>query len=89
MLEFIQVLELGMNFLAADDMSAILAVKLRKRLGFGVWTKLHMTGMHVEGKVMTSHIHMFFYTLSSVESTLIHSVYLLTIEGVDWSEVPS
>lgn len=64
MLEFIQVLELGMNFLAADDMSAILAVKLRKRLGFGVWTKLHMTGMHVEGKVMTSHIHMFFYTLS-------------------------
>nr|VDD46400.1 unnamed protein product [Brassica oleracea] len=46
------VLELGMNFLAADDMSAILAVKLRKRLGFGVWTKLHITGMHVEGKVL-------------------------------------
>lgn len=51
MLEFMQVLELGMNFLAADDMSAILAVKLRKRLGFGMWTKLHLTGMHVEGKV--------------------------------------
>lgn len=47
-----QVLELGMNFLTADDMSAILAVKLRKRLGFGMWTKLHLTGMHVEGKVM-------------------------------------
>ncbi|EOA36130.1 hypothetical protein CARUB_v10012425mg [Capsella rubella] len=46
------VLELGMNFLAADDMSAILAVKLRKRLGFGMWTKLHLTGMHVEGKVL-------------------------------------
>uniref|UniRef100_A0A1J3K0J0 C2 domain-containing protein n=1 Tax=Noccaea caerulescens TaxID=107243 RepID=A0A1J3K0J0_NOCCA len=46
------VLELGMNFLAADDMSAILAVKLRKRLGFGIWTKLHLTGMHVEGKVL-------------------------------------
>ncbi|CAN8259359.1 unnamed protein product [Cochlearia groenlandica] len=45
-------LELGMNFLAADDMSAILAVKLRKRLGFGIWTKLHLTGMHVEGKVL-------------------------------------
>ncbi|XP_047177719.1 C2 domain-containing protein At1g53590 isoform X3 [Vigna umbellata] len=47
-----QVLELGMNFRSADDMSAILAVKLRKRLGFGMWAKLHITGMHVEGKVL-------------------------------------
>ncbi|CAB4277167.1 unnamed protein product [Prunus armeniaca] len=46
------VLELGMNFLTADDMLGILAVKLRKRLGFGIWTKLHITGMHVEGKVL-------------------------------------
>ncbi|KAJ1434230.1 Synaptotagmin-like mitochondrial-lipid-binding domain [Sesbania bispinosa] len=46
------VLELGMNFLTADDMSAILAVKLRKRLGFGMWAKLHITGMHVEGKIL-------------------------------------
>ncbi|KAL5564702.1 hypothetical protein UlMin_027866 [Ulmus minor] len=46
------VLELGMNFLSADDMSAILAVKLRNRLGFGMWAKLHVTGMHVEGKVL-------------------------------------
>ncbi|KAI3969675.1 hypothetical protein MKX01_020236 [Papaver californicum] len=46
------VLELGMNFLAAEDMSAIIAIKLRKRLGFGLWAKLHMTGMHIEGKVL-------------------------------------
>ncbi|XP_062011835.1 C2 domain-containing protein At1g53590-like isoform X2 [Rosa rugosa] len=46
------VLELGMNFLTADDMLGILAVKLKKRLGFGIWAKLHITGMHVEGKVM-------------------------------------
>ncbi|KAF3660854.1 C2 domain-containing protein isoform X1 [Capsicum chacoense] len=46
------VLELGMNFRAADDMRAILAVKLRKRLGFGMWAKLHLLGMHVEGKVL-------------------------------------
>lgn len=46
----LQALELGMNFLA-DDMSAVLAIKLRKRLGFGMWTKMHVTGMHVEGKV--------------------------------------
>ncbi|KAI7730423.1 hypothetical protein M8C21_025368, partial [Ambrosia artemisiifolia] len=44
------VLELGMNFRTADDMNAILAVKLTKRLGFGMWTKLHLTGMHFEGK---------------------------------------
>ncbi|KAG6633409.1 hypothetical protein CIPAW_12G046400 [Carya illinoinensis] len=46
------VMELGMNFLTADDMSAIIAVQLRKRLGFGMWAKLHITGMHVEGKVL-------------------------------------
>ncbi|KAK4753406.1 hypothetical protein SAY87_022204 [Trapa incisa] len=46
------VLELGMNFLTAEDMSAILAVRLRKRLGFGMWTRLHITGMHIEGKVL-------------------------------------
>lgn len=40
-----------MCFLSADDMSAILAVKLRKRLGFGIWTKMHITGIHMEGKV--------------------------------------
>ncbi|CAK9177250.1 unnamed protein product [Ilex paraguariensis] len=46
------VLELGINFRAADDMSAILAVKLRKRLGLGMRTKLHLMGMHIEGKVL-------------------------------------
>ncbi|KAL6570583.1 hypothetical protein OROGR_000133 [Orobanche gracilis] len=46
------VLELGLNFRTADDMSAILGVKLRKRLGFGMLAKLHLLGMHVEGKVL-------------------------------------
>ncbi|KAE8653820.1 C2 domain-containing protein [Hibiscus syriacus] len=46
------VLELGLNFLTAEDMSAVLAVKLRKRLGFGMWAKLHITRMHVEAKVL-------------------------------------
>ena len=57
MIQLMQVLELGMNFLTADDMSAILAVKLRRRLGFGMVAKLHLTGMHVEGKVQI----LFFY----------------------------
>lgn len=46
------VMELGMNFRTAEDMDAILAVKLTKRLGFGMWAKLHLTGLHVEGKVL-------------------------------------
>ncbi|GFY97749.1 calcium-dependent lipid-binding (CaLB domain) family protein [Actinidia rufa] len=46
------VLELGMNFRTADDMGAVLAAKLTKRLGFGMWARLHLTGMHVEGKVL-------------------------------------
>ncbi|XP_065861643.1 C2 domain-containing protein At1g53590-like isoform X2 [Euphorbia lathyris] len=46
------VLELGMSLCTADDMSAVLAIKLRRRLGFGMWTKLHITSMHVEGKVL-------------------------------------
>lgn len=47
----LQVLELGLNFMSAEDMSAILAVQLRKRLGFGITANMHVTGMHVEGKV--------------------------------------
>ncbi|KAL3821333.1 hypothetical protein ACJIZ3_007238 [Penstemon smallii] len=46
------VMELGMNFRTADDMSAILGVKLRKRVGLGMWAKLHLLGLHVEGKVL-------------------------------------
>ncbi|XP_068634535.1 C2 domain-containing protein At1g53590-like [Aristolochia californica] len=46
------VLELGMNFRSGDDMSAVLDVKLTRRLGFGMWAKLNITGMHVEGKVL-------------------------------------
>ncbi|KAJ1269970.1 hypothetical protein BS78_06G019000 [Paspalum vaginatum] len=46
------VLEIGMNFLSADDMNARMAVQLRKRLGFGIKTNMHITGMHVEGKVL-------------------------------------
>ncbi|KAH9311905.1 hypothetical protein KI387_026940, partial [Taxus chinensis] len=45
------VLEMGMTFHSAEDMSAVLAVQMRKRLGFGMWAKLHVTGMQVEGKV--------------------------------------
>lgn len=64
LLSSFQVLQLGMNFLTAEDMIAILAVKLRKRLGFGMWTKMHLTGMHIEGKVFT-HASVMISSLSS------------------------
>ncbi|KAL8153231.1 hypothetical protein V2J09_010991 [Rumex salicifolius] len=46
------VLELGLNFLTADDMTAILAAKLQETIGFGIVVKMHITSMHVEGKVL-------------------------------------
>jgi len=49
------VLEIGMNFLSADDMDARMAVQLRKRVGFGITANMHITGMHVEGKVSILH----------------------------------
>lgn len=69
-----QVFELGMNFLTADDMSALMAVKLRKRLGFGMGTKLHLLGMHIEGKV--GHLNNFY----EVHPAIIHlTTYIWSI----------
>jgi hypothetical protein len=34
-----------------------MAVQLRKRLGFGITTIMHITGMHIEGKVTLHEIH--------------------------------
>lgn len=65
-----------MNFLTADDMSAILAVKLRKRLGFGMWARLHITGMHVEGKVSL------LISIVSVCVVLIHE-YVVNLDILD------
>ncbi|CAM0880649.1 unnamed protein product [Alopecurus aequalis] len=46
------VLELGMNFLSAEDMSVVLAMQLHKTVGFGMTANMHLTRMHVEGKVL-------------------------------------
>lgn len=45
-----QVLELGMNFLSAEDMSVVLAMQLHKSVGLGMTANMHLTRMHVEGK---------------------------------------
>ncbi|TVU23187.1 hypothetical protein EJB05_30222, partial [Eragrostis curvula] len=41
------VLELGMNFLSAEDMSAVLAMQLHKSVGFGMTANMHLTSMHI------------------------------------------
>ncbi|KAL6627086.1 hypothetical protein ACP70R_030812 [Stipagrostis hirtigluma subsp. patula] len=46
------VLELGMNFLSAEDMSVILAMQLHKSVGLGMTANMHLTSMHVEGKIL-------------------------------------
>ncbi|XP_037405152.1 C2 domain-containing protein At1g53590-like [Triticum dicoccoides] len=46
------VLELGMNFLSAEDMSVVLAMQLHKSVGLGMTANMHLTRMHVEGKVL-------------------------------------
>ncbi|XP_022872500.1 C2 domain-containing protein At1g53590-like [Olea europaea var. sylvestris] len=63
------VLELGTNFRTADDMGAIIAVKLRKRLGLGMRAKLHLLGMHVEGNVSKKLYHVVNNTSVSASSS--------------------
>ncbi|XP_071691879.1 C2 domain-containing protein At1g53590-like [Rutidosis leptorrhynchoides] len=46
------VLKVGLSFHTVDDMSAILAAKLTKKVCFGLLAKLHLTELHLEGKVL-------------------------------------
>ncbi|PAN45381.1 hypothetical protein PAHAL_9G114700 [Panicum hallii] len=46
------VLELGMNFLSAEDTSVVLAMQLHKSVGLGMTANMHLTSMHVEGKIL-------------------------------------
>ncbi|KAL3701139.1 hypothetical protein R1sor_019161 [Riccia sorocarpa] len=45
------VLEMDMKFFAARDMSAVVAVQMRKRVGLGLWTSLNISNLQLEGKV--------------------------------------
>ena len=38
-------MEFGINFLAGDDMSAVLQATLRKSTGFGMTANIHITGI--------------------------------------------
>lgn len=67
-----------MNFRTAEDMNAILAVKLTKRLVFGMWTKMHLTGMHVEGKVSLSSFKTY-ESHDGEETTQSHNHHLISV----------
>ncbi|KAG2546378.1 hypothetical protein PVAP13_9KG030042 [Panicum virgatum] len=41
-----------MNFLSAEDMSVVLAMQLHKSVGLGMTANMHLTSMHVEGKIL-------------------------------------
>ncbi|CAM6104983.1 unnamed protein product [Calypogeia fissa] len=45
------VLEMAMNFSSSKDMQAALAVQMRKRLGFGIWTSIHISNIQIEGNL--------------------------------------
>uniref|UniRef100_A0A0E0FJC0 C2 domain-containing protein n=1 Tax=Oryza nivara TaxID=4536 RepID=A0A0E0FJC0_ORYNI len=53
------VLEIGMNFLSAEDMSAVLSMQLHKSVGLGMTANMHLTSMHFLPLHCTQNMHMF------------------------------
>ncbi|KAG0608752.1 hypothetical protein M758_8G129600 [Ceratodon purpureus] len=43
--------EASLEWNAAKDMAAVLAVKVRRRLGLGMWATLHLCNLQIEGKM--------------------------------------
>jgi Ca2+-dependent lipid-binding protein len=44
-------IEASLEFLADKHMSSVLAVQVRRRIGLGLWTTVHISNVHLEGKV--------------------------------------
>lgn len=49
-----QAMEASLEWKAANDMAAVLAVQVRRRVGLGIWTTLHLSKLQLEGKVFIS-----------------------------------
>lgn len=47
-----QAIEASLEFLADKHMSSVLAVQVRRRIGLGLWTTVHISNVHLEGKVL-------------------------------------
>lgn len=46
-----QAIEAGVEWMAASDMAAVVAVKVRRRLGLGIWATFHISKLCFDGKV--------------------------------------
>ena len=46
-----QAMEASLEWNAANDMAAVLAVQVRRRIGLGIWTTLHISKIQLEGQV--------------------------------------
>ena len=44
-------MEASLEWNAAKDMAANLAVQVRRRVGFGIWANIHLRKLQLEGKV--------------------------------------
>lgn len=47
-----QAIEASMEWMAASDMAAVVAVKVRRRLGLGIWATFHVCKLRLDGKVV-------------------------------------
>eukprot|EP00249_Psilotum_nudum_P017241 c26229_g1_i1 orf=519-2684(-) len=88
-------MELGMDFSAAEDMSAVLAVQMRRRLGLGIWTTINISKLQLEGKVrmgvkfsddwpFLDRVRICFESTPDVQMTIRPIFH----HGVDVSEIP-
>lgn len=47
-----QAIEASLEWMAANDMAASVAVKVRRRLGLGIWATFHIGKLRLDGKVV-------------------------------------
>jgi len=47
-----QAVEASLEWMAANDMAAVVAVKVRRRLGLGIWATFHICKLRLDGKVV-------------------------------------
>lgn len=89
------VMDLCLDFLAAEDMDAVLTVQMRRRLGLGISTNIHISRLHIEGKVRVGVKFLNKWPfLSRVRLCFENSPYVqmtarpLSTHGVNVSELP-
>lgn len=89
------VMDLCLDFLAAEDMDAVLTVQMRRRIGLGISTNIHISRLQIEGKVRVGVKFLNKWPfLSRVRLCFENSPYVqmtarpLSTHGVNVSELP-